>query len=158
MRRAVLAVGSNQGDRHRMLRSAVDAIAALDGVELVAESPWIETAALTPTGVDESAPAYLNGVVIIDTDLEPLELLAAVNRIEAAHGRVRIARWGDRTLDIDIVTMQGERMTTPELTLPHPGAAEREFVLAPWLAADPDAELPGAGRVDSLLARLRGGA
>ncbi|MDQ1569537.1 MAG: 2-amino-4-hydroxy-6-hydroxymethyldihydropteridine diphosphokinase, partial [Actinomycetota bacterium] len=81
-------------------------------------------------------------------------LLAAVNVIELAHGRVREERWGDRTLDIDIVTMDGIVQRDEQLTLPHPRAAERAFVLVPWLDIDPDAELPGYGRVDSLVANL----
>jgi 7,8-dihydro-6-hydroxymethylpterin-pyrophosphokinase len=77
-----------------------------------------------------------------------------VNAIELAHGRVREERWGDRTLDIDIVTMDGIVQSSESLTLPHPRASERAFVLVPWLDVDPDAELPGFGRVDAIVASL----
>jgi len=82
-------------------------------------------------------------------------LLAYLHAIEARHGRERRERWGDRTLDLDLIAYGDVTSADPRLTLPHPRAAERDFVLAPWLAVDPDAVLPGAGRVDELLARLR---
>jgi len=154
MRQAVLALGSNLGDRGELLREAVAALRETPGVELRAVSPVVESVAVKPDGADPSAPRYLNAVVIVDTLLTPRELLAAANRIEAEHGRVRGERWGDRTLDIDLVTFEGERSDDPALTLPHPRARERAFVLAPWLAVDPDAELPGAGRVAALLAAV----
>jgi 2-amino-4-hydroxy-6-hydroxymethyldihydropteridine diphosphokinase len=100
---AVLSLGSNLGDREANLRLAVAAIAAIPGVVVDAASGIIETAAIKPFGVDESAPSYLNAVVRISTTLTPLELLAAVATIETDQGRVREVRWGDRTLDIDIV-------------------------------------------------------
>jgi 7,8-dihydro-6-hydroxymethylpterin-pyrophosphokinase len=75
-----------------------------------------------------------------------------VNGVEQQFGRERLERWGDRTLDIDIVSMGGLRRSTTELTIPHPRAASRAFVLAPWLELEPDAQLPGHGRVDELLA------
>lgn len=151
---AILSLGSNLGDRELTVRRAVRDIAGLDGVVVVAASGLVETAAVKPEGVDERAPAYLNAVVAIRTTLQPHDLLTAVNGIEAAHGRVREVRWGDRTLDIDIVAFGGLELDTPELTLPHPRAAERSFVLAPWLQVDPDAMIPGAGRVADLLGGL----
>jgi 2-amino-4-hydroxy-6-hydroxymethyldihydropteridine diphosphokinase len=154
MRPAVLALGSNLGDRGELLRDAVAALRATAGVEVRAVSPVVESVALKVGGADPSAPHYLNAVVLVETLLTPRELLAEAHRIEAEHGRVRAERWGDRTLDIDIVDFAGERSEDPELTLPHPRAAERAFVLAPWLAVDPEATLPGAGRVDALLAAL----
>jgi 2-amino-4-hydroxy-6-hydroxymethyldihydropteridine diphosphokinase len=84
-------------------------------------------------------------------------LLSYLQAIEARHGRVREERWGDRTLDLDLIAFGDVRSADPDLLLPHPRAREREFVLAPWLSLDPEAQLPGAGRVDLLLARLRGG-
>lgn len=154
---AVVAFGSNLGDREATVRAAIDDLAATPGVRVDAVSPYLETAALRLDGVDEDAPRYLNGVVLISTALDPHALLDELNRIEDAHGRVRTERWGDRTLDLDLIAMGGRHIADDRLVLPHPRAAEREFVLAPWLAVDPDAELPGAGRVDALLARLRDG-
>jgi 2-amino-4-hydroxy-6-hydroxymethyldihydropteridine diphosphokinase len=154
VRPAVLALGSNLGDRGELLRDAVAALRATPGVEVRAVSPVVESVALKVGGADPGAPRYLNAVVLVETLLTPGELLEAAHRIEAEHGRVRAERWGDRTLDIDIVDFAGQRSDDPALTLPHPRAAERAFVLAPWLAVDPDAALPGAGRVDALLAAL----
>ncbi len=150
----VLALGSNLGERENTLRAAVREIAALDGAELVAASPAYESAALKPDGVDTAAPEYLNAVVGIRYRGTPIELLDAVNRIEADHGRVRAERWGDRTLDIDVITFGTVQHHDSRLTIPHPRAAERDFVLAPWLDIDPEAELPGVGRVADLLSAM----
>lgn len=148
---AVLALGSNLGDREQTLRDAVRAIAEIRGVTLVKASGIVETPAIKPEGVDEDAPAYLNAVVLVRSALHPRQLLAALHEVEAAHGRVRAERWGDRTLDIDIVSLGGLRVDDPELTVPHPRARERAFVLAPWLDVEPDAVI-GTERVDALLA------
>jgi 2-amino-4-hydroxy-6-hydroxymethyldihydropteridine diphosphokinase len=149
---AVLALGSNLGDREATVAAAVHAIAELPGVELTAVSPVYESDAVKPDGVDLAAPAYLNLVVTVRYAGTPHDLLDAVNGIEADHGRVREERWGDRTLDIDLISVGEARITDARLTLPHPRAAERDFVLAPWLDIDPDATLPGRGRVRDLLA------
>ncbi|MEJ1230737.1 MAG: 2-amino-4-hydroxy-6-hydroxymethyldihydropteridine diphosphokinase [Galbitalea sp.] len=148
--RAILALGSNLGDRERTIRDAVAEIAALPQVSLGAVSALVETLALTPHGVDAAEPAYLNAVVSVETSLSPAELLARLNEIELRHGRLREVRWGNRTLDIDIVTMDGLRLESDTVSLPHPRAAERSFVLVPWLEIEPDAELPGIGRIDGL--------
>lgn len=145
--RAVLALGANLGDREATLDAAVDDLQATPGVIVDAVSTFIESTAVTLEGEDESAPAYLNGVVLVRTLLTPERLLETVNRIEDEHGRVREERWGNRTLDIDVITFAARRSDDPHLTLPHPRAAERTFVLDPWLEVDPDAELPGVGRV-----------
>jgi 2-amino-4-hydroxy-6-hydroxymethyldihydropteridine diphosphokinase len=149
---AVLSLGSNLGEREDTLRAAVAEIGALDGVRLVAASGIVETPAVKPHGVDTDAPAYLNAVVMVRTALQPEQLLAALGGIENDHGRVRDERWGDRTLDIDIVDMGGLRVDTDRLTLPHPRAAERGFVLVPWLQIDPHGSLPEHGRIDRLAA------
>ena len=153
MTRGVLALGSNLGDRGATIVEAIRRLALADGVEVTAASALSETVALTPRGLDASAPSYLNGVVLIDTTLQPVELLALANRIEADLGRVRGERWADRTLDIDLIDIEGMVLSTENLTLPHPRAAERSFVLAPWLSIDPEATLNGS-RVSDLLARL----
>ncbi len=112
---------------------------------------------MTVRGEDEDAPRYLNAVALLETRLAPGELLASLHRIEARHGRVRRERWGDRTLDLDLIAYGDERIDRDDLVVPHPRAHEREFVLAPWLDVDPDAEIPGRGRVADLLDGLRGG-
>lgn len=151
---AVIALGSNLGDRDATLRTAVSAIAAIDGVTVIGASVPIESVAVTLDGPDETKPGYLNGVVVVSTTVSPEDLLIELNRIESEHGRVRQERWGDRTLDLDLIAHGDTRLDTERLTLPHPRAAERSFVLEPWLQVEPDAVLPGRGRVDALLRAL----
>ncbi len=150
----VLALGSNLGDRAGTITQAVREIGEIDGLELTGISSLYESAAVKLTGVDSEAPVYLNAVVTVSYTGEPETLLAAVNRIEADHGRERTERWGDRTLDIDIVAFGTLTRADDHLTLPHPRAAERDFVLVPWLETDPDAVIPGRGRVADLVAGM----
>ena len=147
MSRAVIAFGANLGDREATIASATRTLAESPGVELVAVSPVYETAAVTDSGVDPEAPGYLNGVLVVETALAPLDLLDLVQAIETAHGRVRTTHWGDRTLDLDLIDVDGMQVVTERLTLPHPRAWERAFVLQPWLDVDPDAVLAGRGPV-----------
>ena len=147
---AVLSLGSNLGDREATIRAAIADIARIDGVTVLAASSLVESAAVKIDGVDEDAPAYLNAVVAIRSSLDPDDLLTALNAIEHDHGRVRDVRWGDRTLDIDIVDIGGLRIDSDRLTLPHPRAAERAFVVVPWLEIEPHATLVSRGRVDQL--------
>jgi 2-amino-4-hydroxy-6-hydroxymethyldihydropteridine diphosphokinase len=151
---AVIAIGSNLGDRVATFQAAVRALAEADGVEVTAISTPIETVAVKPDGEDPDAPAYLNAVVLVRTTLAPRELLRLLNDLERDHGRVRAERWGDRTLDLDIVDYAGLQSSSEDLTLPHPRAHERAFVLRPWLEVAPEAVLPGRGRVADLLAAL----
>jgi 2-amino-4-hydroxy-6-hydroxymethyldihydropteridine diphosphokinase len=92
---------------------------------------------------------------VVTTRLAPSVLLAFLQAIEARHGRERRERWGDRTLDLDLISYGDVVVRDALLTLPHPRAAERDFVLVPWLSIDTDAELAGIGRADALLERLR---
>ncbi|MFT4030734.1 MAG: 2-amino-4-hydroxy-6-hydroxymethyldihydropteridine diphosphokinase, partial [Protaetiibacter sp.] len=101
--RAVVAFGANLGDRAATIQAAADALAATEGVDLVALAPVVETQALRPDGIDPEAPAYLNTVAVVLTTLSPAELHAGLRRLEDAHGRVRTERWGDRTLDLDLI-------------------------------------------------------
>jgi 2-amino-4-hydroxy-6-hydroxymethyldihydropteridine diphosphokinase len=149
MTAVVLALGSNLGDRQDILQGAVDAIVGLPGVRVTAVSPVYET---VPVG-GPAQPDYLNAVVLAVTALPARDLLDRLHEIEAAFDRVRLVRWGPRTLDLDIIVVGGERSDNPELTLPHPRAHERAFVLAPWHDVDPDAALPGYGPVAELLAQ-----
>jgi 2-amino-4-hydroxy-6-hydroxymethyldihydropteridine diphosphokinase len=148
----VLALGSNLGDREGTIRAGIRDIAALSGVVVTGASGLVETPALKPEGVDEDAPAYLNAVITARTALDPHVLLRQLHGIERENGRVRDVRWGDRTLDIDIIAYGCLLIASDDLTVPHPRAGERAFVLAPWLQVSPDATLPGLGRVDALLA------
>ncbi|WP_326645964.1 2-amino-4-hydroxy-6-hydroxymethyldihydropteridine diphosphokinase [Streptosporangium sp. NBC_01755] len=147
--RAVLALGSNLGDRFGTLRGGLDALFAKPGLTLVAVSPVYET---DPVGGPEQG-AYLNAVVIAESTLEPRALLDRAQGVENAFGRVRVEHWGARTLDVDLITVGDVVMDDPDLTLPHPRAHERAFVLVPWVRADPDAVLSGR-RVADLLAGL----
>ena len=137
--RVVLALGANLGDRREALQAAVEALAGYEGVRVVAVSPVVETA---PVG-GPPQPDYLNAVVLVDTLLSPLDLLAACQQVEHDLGRLRSERWGPRTLDIDVITYGDVVAESTPLQVPHPRAAGRAFVLAPWLEVDPEAVLPG---------------
>jgi 2-amino-4-hydroxy-6-hydroxymethyldihydropteridine diphosphokinase len=150
MRPAVLALGSNLGNSQDILRGGAEAVAGIAEVRVTAVSPVYES---VPVG-GPPQPDYLNAVLLVETSLPSLTLLGRLHEIEAAFDRVRLVRWGPRTLDLDIITVAGERSDDPELTLPHPRAHERAFVLAPWHDADPAAVLPGYGPVADLLARV----
>jgi dihydroneopterin aldolase/2-amino-4-hydroxy-6-hydroxymethyldihydropteridine diphosphokinase len=149
---AVLGLGSNLGARQQELQRAVDQLAATPGLRVTAVSPVYET---DPVGGPEQ-PDFLNAVVLAITDLPPADLLGRAQAIEAAARRTREVRWGPRTLDVDIIAYGDQTRADPTLTLPHPRARERAFVLAPWRDADPDAELPGYGPVAALLAAVGG--
>jgi 2-amino-4-hydroxy-6-hydroxymethyldihydropteridine diphosphokinase len=146
----VFALGSNQGDRLAHLQSAVDALADTPGLRVVAVSPVYET---VPVGGPEQED-YLNAVVVCVGSPPPRALLERALEVEEAAGRVREMRWGPRTLDVDLITVDGITVDEPDLTVPHPRASERAFVLAPWCDVEPSAELPGSGGVADLLARL----
>ncbi|MDO5617926.1 2-amino-4-hydroxy-6-hydroxymethyldihydropteridine diphosphokinase [Kocuria sp.] len=140
MRQAVIALGSNLGDRAELLRAAVADLNAAEGVEVLAASPVVVT---HPVGGPEEQPDFLNAVVRVETTLGPFELLELCQSIENDHDRIRDVRWGPRTLDLDIIDFGGLRMDEPVLTLPHARAAERAFVLVPWAMMDPEARLGG---------------
>ncbi|HEU5223412.1 MAG TPA: 2-amino-4-hydroxy-6-hydroxymethyldihydropteridine diphosphokinase [Candidatus Lumbricidophila sp.] len=150
--RAVIAFGANLGDREHTITESLRALAAADGIELVAISPLYESAALKPAGVDHSAPAYLNGVALVDTTLDAHALLERLAGIEAQFGRVRETHWGDRTIDLDLIDFGGQHIADAVLEVPHPRAWQRAFVLRPWLDVDPTAVIPGRGAVAQLAA------
>jgi 2-amino-4-hydroxy-6-hydroxymethyldihydropteridine diphosphokinase len=133
MTHAALALGANLGDPRRTLRAAVAGLAAHVGVRPEAVSGLWRTAAV---GGPEQ-PDYLNAVVTVDTDLDARALLDVAHELEGAAGRVRAVRWGPRTLDVDLLAVGDARSDDPHLTLPHPRAHERRFVLEPWAEVDP---------------------
>src|ERR1022692_2973406 len=145
----VLALGSNLGYRLNNLQGGLDALFDTGGLAFVAVSPVYET---SPVGPPQ--PDYLNAVVLADCWLPARMLLDRCHASEAAFERVRTEVWGPRTLDVDLIVYGDEVSNDPELTLPHPRAHERAFVLAPWLDVDPEATLPGRGPVRELLAGL----
>jgi 2-amino-4-hydroxy-6-hydroxymethyldihydropteridine diphosphokinase len=146
----VLALGSNLGGRLANLQAAVDALGADPGLDDLAVSPVYQTA---PVG-GPPQPDYLNAVLVAATSLPPRAVLGRARAAEAALGRVRGPRWGPRTLDVDVIVYGNEISSDPELTLPHPRAHERAFVLAPWHDVDPGAVIPGRGPVADLLGAL----
>lgn len=145
--RVVLSLGSNLGDRLAYLRGGLEVLRR--ALAVTAVSPVYETA---PVGGPEQG-RYLNAVVLAEA-ADPQTALDAAHAAERAAGRTREVRWGPRTLDVDVVTAGDVRSDDPVLTLPHPRAHERAFVLAPWLDVDPRADLPGHGPVAALLAAL----
>lgn len=152
---AVIALGSNEGDRGEALRAAAERLRRLPLVDGLVMSAPIESVAVKPDGPDPDAPRYLNAVALMTTRLAPQVLLGMMHAVEEEQGRVRLERWGDRTLDLDLIAYGDFRSTEKHLLVPHPRAAERLFVLEPWLSVDPDAVLPGVGRVDELVRRLK---
>ena len=152
MTRAVLSLGANLGDRAGTIRAAITALKD-DG--LIARSTLYET---PPWGPVEQPP-YLNAVVVVSGPQDAHGWLVRAHELEQAAGRTREQRWGPRTLDVDIVTVTEDDgrpvlADDPRLTLPHPHAHERAFVLMPWATLEPGAVLPGKGRVADLLAAL----
>jgi 2-amino-4-hydroxy-6-hydroxymethyldihydropteridine diphosphokinase len=144
----VLALGSNLGDRMANLQGGVDVLCAGPGLAGVAVSPVYETA---PVG-GPVQPDYLNAVLVATTALPPRAVLARAQEAEAALRRARGQRWGPRTLDVDVIVYGSEISDDPELTLPHPRAYQRAFVLAPWHDLDAGAVIPGRGPITDLLA------
>lgn len=152
---AVVALGANLGDRRETINRAVERISRLPLVSDVRLSPLHETVALRLDGPDPDAPGYVNAVALVTTRLAPEILLGMLHAIEDENGRERRERWGDRTLDLDLIAYDDVSSDDPRLQLPHPRAQERLFVLEPWLELDPDAVLPGHGRIADLAAGLR---
>ncbi|MFD3719299.1 2-amino-4-hydroxy-6-hydroxymethyldihydropteridine diphosphokinase [Streptomyces sp. NPDC058674] len=149
---AVIALGANLGNRLETLQGAIDALGDTPGLRVKAVSPVYET---EPWGVDPgSQPAYFNAVVSVKTTLPPSSLMERGQAIEEAFDRVREERWGPRTIDVDIVSYAEVVSDDPLLTLPHPRAHQRAFVLAPWNDIDPQAQIPGRGAVSGLLAGI----
>ena len=153
MTRAVIALGANLGNRAETIAAAIERLGATDGVDVVVVSELVENIAIRPDGPDDTHPSYLNGVAIVETTLPAAGLLAALHAIEDAHGRTRTERWGDRTLDLDLIVF-GDLIEDGNLVIPHPHAHERSFVLVPWLSIDPDATIPGRGPVRDLPAAV----
>lgn len=148
IRRAVIAIGSNLGERRVNLQGAVDTLSDTPEVWVTAVSPVYET---VPVDAPEGSKDFLNAVVLLDTTLSARTLLERALAIEAAYGRERGQANGPRTLDVDLIVVGDRRADEEDLVLPHPRASERAFVLVPWLDLEPDAELPDAGPVAELV-------
>ncbi len=148
MTRVALSIGANLGDRLDALQFAVEVLAELGLIAAV--SQVYET---DPVGGPEQ-PDYLNAVVVLDTDQTPEQVLAAAHRAEQGKARTRQVRWGARTLDVDVLAYGDLVRVEPELTLPHPRAAERAFVMIPWAQIDPEFRLPDGRTVAEVRALL----
>lgn len=144
---SVVSLGSNLGDRDAHLRAGLAVLA--EHFNIVAVSPVYETG---PVGVEDQ-PRFLNCVAVLDTD-DAEAVFAAAQHAERSRKRVRDRRWGPRTLDVDVIVVDEVVSDDPRLTLPHPRAHERAFVLVPWMDVDPAAVVPGRGPVSALLAQV----
>jgi 2-amino-4-hydroxy-6-hydroxymethyldihydropteridine diphosphokinase len=148
IRRVVVSIGSNLGDRSAHLQGAVDSLTDTPEVWVTAVSPVYET---EPVDAPEGSKHFLNAVVLFDTTLSAHTLLDRVLAIESAYGRERSERNAPRTLDVDLIVVGDRRADEDELKLPHPRAAERAFVLVPWLDVEPDAVIPDTGAIAELV-------
>jgi len=147
--KAVIALGANLGNPKEQLAAAIQAISDL--IVVAAVSSFYET---EPVGVVDPQPNYWNAILIGQSELEPLDLMRALLKIESSLGRIRSTPNAARLIDIDIIDFGGISMASAELTLPHPRAHQRRFVLAPWFEIDPDGILTGNGSVRELLSQL----
>ncbi|MGQ0625599.1 MAG: 2-amino-4-hydroxy-6-hydroxymethyldihydropteridine diphosphokinase [Sporichthyaceae bacterium] len=149
IRRAVLSLGSNVGDRAMNLQNAVDAILDAPGIWGLSVSPVYETRPEQP----EDGPSFLNAVLVVDTEMSGATLLERCHAVEEAFGRARIGqdRRGPRRLDVDVIALADRVLDDPAITLPHPRAHQRAFVLVPWHDVEPDAALATRGKVADLL-------
>jgi 2-amino-4-hydroxy-6-hydroxymethyldihydropteridine diphosphokinase len=147
MSRVVFALGANLVNPYETLSRALTLLAAHEEWTLSAvSSVWVTE----PVGGPEGQPPYLNAVGLAEVAFGPRTTLGLFHVVEEACGRVRDERWGPRTLDLDLILFDDVTSADPSLTLPHPRAYERGFVVQPWLEVDPDAALPGIGRLDQL--------
>ena len=144
---SVVSLGSNLGDREGHLRAGLAVLA--ERFRVLAVSPVYETG---PVGVEDQPP-FLNCVAVLDTE-DGEAVFAAAQEAEQGRRRVRVRRWGPRTLDVDVISVDDAVSDDPRLTLPHPRAHERAFVLVPWMDVDPSAVLPGPGPIKELAARV----
>lgn len=147
MPNAFIGLGSNLDDPAGQILRAFGELDGLPQTYLRRTSGLYANPPMGPT----DQPDYVNAVAELDTGLTPEALLRALQRLEQAHGRVKRRHWGERTLDLDILSYGELSMATPELTVPHPGIAERAFVLVPWNEIAPETEIPTLGRVSDLV-------
>lgn len=138
MNRTYIALGSNLNQPKQQLNHAIQALAQLPNSQLVAISSFYQSKPLGP----QDQPDYVNAVVCLNTELSPLDLLEHLQQIERQQGRVRLRRWGERTLDLDILLYANLQMQTERLTLPHYAMTQREFVIVPLFEIAPDLVLP----------------
>jgi 2-amino-4-hydroxy-6-hydroxymethyldihydropteridine diphosphokinase len=148
--KVVIALGSNVGDTNSHLHHAIEELG--HHIEITAVSSFHKTAPMGGPVQND----YLNAVLLAQSDMDPLDLLVLMQDIELKAGRTREIHWGPRTLDLDLISFGELVLNDPHLTLPHPFAHERSFVLEPWLEIDPTGELLGYGSISELLSALKG--
>lgn len=136
--RAVIALGGNLGDRLTNLQSALTALRSAEGIEVLSISEVFETEPIGP-----AQPKYANAVCLVETSLEAMDLLATCQKIENDLGRVRAEHWGPRTMDLDLIDIENFHSNTDDLTIPHPEATNRSFVLVPLAQLAPEWQLAG---------------
>lgn len=146
--RAIIALGANIGDPKEQMDLAVAMLQ--QATEVIAVSKYYQSKAVS----DIPQPDYLNAICITESDLPAFDLLSLLHGIEKTLGRVRSEKWGPRTIDLDLIQYGNLLSSAAELTLPHPRAHERRFVLEPWQSIDPDAILLTHGKIDELLEQL----
>ena len=152
IRRAVLSIGSNLGERRNNLQGAVDSLSDTPEVWVTAVSPVYET---VPVDAPEGSKDFLNAIVLLDTSLSARTLLERALAVESAYGREPGGeRNAPRTLDVDLIVLGDRQADDDDLVLPHPRAGERAFVLVPWFDVEPDAEIPGVGLVAELVEKV----
>lgn len=150
MTTAYIGLGSNLDEPRLQLRSAIAELQQLDVMKLVAVSPLYASSPMGP----QDQPDYVNAVAAVETSLTPHTLLKRLQLLEQQHGRQRLRHWGERTLDLDILLFGEEMLDDADLTLPHPGLTERNFVVYPLADIAPNIEIPGQGALSQILARV----
>jgi 2-amino-4-hydroxy-6-hydroxymethyldihydropteridine diphosphokinase len=147
--RAYIGLGSNLGDPKQQVSSAIEELSKVAGIALLQASSLYASPPMGP----QDQPDYINAVACIETSLSALDLLAALQHIEQTHGRIRLRHWGERTLDLDLLLFGDEVIQLPTLTVPHPGIAERAFVLHPLAEIAPTIDIPELGNIVELKAK-----
>jgi 2-amino-4-hydroxy-6-hydroxymethyldihydropteridine diphosphokinase len=144
---AYIGLGSNLENPEKHVKSAIEDLNSLPNTNVIAQSSLYSSPPMGP----QDQPDYINAVVVIDTELMALDLLDALQTVELNHGRERKRRWGERTLDLDILVYDDDIISCERLTVPHPGIAERSFVLYPLAEVAPELHIPNLGEIDKLV-------
>ena len=154
---AYIGIGSNLADPQSQVRQALRELGDLPQTTCLRYSSFYRSAPLVSDTAPKDQPDYINAVAELDSGLNPLDLLHELQHLETVHNRIRAERWGPRTLDLDILLYDDRTIESPELTVPHPGLYERNFVLYPLAEIAPDLDIPGVGLLSELLGRCERG-
>jgi 2-amino-4-hydroxy-6-hydroxymethyldihydropteridine diphosphokinase len=155
---AYIGIGSNLAEPQKnQVQQAIEELGELSVSKCTRFSPLYRSAPMVANADSQEQPDYINAVVELETELSPLDLLHELQQLESLHNRIRTERWGPRTLDLDILLYDERIIESPELTVPHPGLYERNFVLYPLAEIAPDLDVPGAGLLSELLGNCERG-